>query len=106
MELVAYYSDELRDITYIPHIMLSLEDKQEWDKLECWITIVWMVWPPESGGTKEEDLKHVMLLLFYQQPGALQKLEEQMEKWSWEIPESFQQICKQAHDEVAQQVTL
>jgi len=111
LELVAYHSDELGGVTYIPHIMSSLEDAKEWDKLKCWIAIVWLVWPPEGGKTTEEDLEHVMLLLFHQKPGALQKLEEQMEKWSekwaWiEVPELFQQICKWAHNEAAQQVTL
>jgi len=111
VDLAAYWSDELRNDPYIPYIMASLEDAREWDKLECWITIVWLVWPPEGSEPIEEDLKHVMLSLSHQQPGVIQKLEEQMEqwssKWSWlEVPKSFQQICKQAHDEAAQQGTL
>ena len=109
--LIAHWSRWLRTSTYSPHIMISLQDAKEWDKLTCWIGVVWMVWPPESGRTTKEDLEHVMLSLFHQQPGALQKLEEHMEQWSKaqssnEIPKSFEQICKQAHDKAAQQATL
>ena len=111
VDLAAYWSDELEVTTYSPHIMISLRDANEWDKLICWITIVWLVWPPEGGKTTEEDLKHVMFSLLHQQPGAIQKLEEQMEKWgnrwSWNnIPESFRQICKQAHSKITQQTIL
>jgi len=97
--------------TYNPQIMISLLDAKEWDRLKCWISVVWMAWPPEDGETTREDFEYAMLSLFHQQPGALQKLEEQMEQWSkrWlfhEIPKSFEQICKQAHDKVAQQAIL
>jgi len=52
-----------------------------------------------------------MFSLFHQRPGALQELEEEMEQWSKEyswvqIPDSFKQICKKAHDKGAQQAIL
>ena len=108
---VVYWSNWLEDNIYNPQIMISLQDANEWDKLKCWISVVWMVWPPEGGQTTEEDLGNVMLSLLHQQPGTLQKLKEQMEQWSkeWsenEVPESFKQICKQAHDKAAQQAIL
>ena len=114
VERVAYRSDVLETSTYSPDIMVFLVDAKEWDKLKCWITIVWQVWPPEGGQTTEEDLENTMFSLFHQQPGALQELEEEMEQWSkgskpwtWnQIPESFKQICKKAHDKQAQQVIL
>jgi len=56
--------------------MVFLQDAKEWDKLACWISVVWMIWPPEDGGATEEDLENVMLSLLHQQPGALQKVEE------------------------------
>jgi len=107
----AYWSDELETSTYSPDTMVFLVDAKEWDKLKCWVTIVWLVWPPEGGKTTEEDLENVMFSLFHQQPGALQELEEKMEKWSkqWDwirIPESFERICKKAHDEGAQKAIL
>jgi len=110
-ELAAYWSDELGAGTYNPHIMKSLQDAKEWDKLKCWISVVWMVWPPEGGQTMEKDLENVMLSLVHQQPGALQKLKDQMEQWSnewsWnEIPESFKQTCKQVCDKAPQQAVL
>ena len=110
-ELAVYWSDELGAYTYSPQVMISLQDAREWDKLNCWVSIVWMVWPPEGGKTTEEDLEHVMLLLLHQQPGALQKLEEQMEQWrergyQHQIPGSFKKICKQVLDKAAEQATL
>jgi len=97
----AYWSDELGTSTYSPYTMVSLVDAKEWDKLKCWITIVWLVWPPEGGETTEKDLENVMFSLFHQQPGTLQELEEEIEQWSKEwswvqIPESFERICKKA----------
>jgi len=93
-----------RDPTYSPQITISLTEAQEWSKLECWMGTVWMLWPPEAGGIAEEDISRTMLLLFRQRPGAAQKLEQWMGRWSQEcvgdIPESFQRICKQAHEEV------
>jgi len=82
---------------YDPQITAFLAEAQEWRKLECWMAVVWMVWPPGAGGITE-DLEHSMLLLFRQQPGVVQKLEQWMERWSEanreEIPDSFQRICE------------
>jgi len=97
---------ESSGVVYSSQITTLLTEAQEWDKLECWIGAVWVAWPPAPGGTTEEDLDHVMVLLFRQRPGALQRLEQWMERWSrrdsGDIPESFKRICKQAH-EAAQQ---
>ena len=88
--------------------MVTLEGSKEWDKLKCWIGVVWMMWPPEGEETTEEELKHVMFLLSQKKPDAIQELEKQMEQWSGEwpwvsIPKSLQQICKQACENTAQQ---
>jgi len=97
------------DVTYNPQTMTSLVETQEWSKLECWIGIVWVLWPPEADGITEEDLGRSTLLLFRQRPGAFGKLEQWMERWSQindkNIPDSFQRICEQAR-EVAQRDTL
>lgn len=111
VEFAGYWSDELRNSTYNPYIITSLESNREWDKLKCWIAVVWTIWPPEDGQTTVEDLKHVMVSLSHQQPGAVQELERQMReshrKWPWiQIPESFLQIFKHVHNEAAQQATL
>jgi len=46
------------------------------------------------------------LLLFHQQPGAVQKLIHWMERWSEglgrEVPESFKRICAQAREAARQ----
>jgi len=86
---------------YDSRIMTCLIDAQEWDKLECWMALVWMVWPPGAGEMTEEDLERPMLLLFRQQPGAAQKLEQWMKRWShnrsqwgmWFSQERARDIC-------------
>ena len=88
-------------LAYSPQITTFLTEAQEWSKLECWMGIIWMVWP-RGAGVAEEDLNRLMLLLFRQRPGAFQKLEKWMEQWGQkndeDIPESFQRICKQAQE--------
>ena len=87
--------------TYSPQVMVSLMEAQEWGKLEYCVGVVWMAWPPETSKI-EEDLECVMVLLFRQRPGAAQKLKGWVEQWSREcdedMPESFQRVCKRAHE--------
>jgi len=88
--------------TYRPQITAFLTEAQEWSKLEYWIGIVWMTWSPRTGGATEEGLDDSTLLLFRQRPGAVQKLEQWMERYygayGGDIPEPFKQICKRAHE--------
>ena len=90
------------EVTYNPQMMTFLAETQEWSKLEYWMGTVWISWPPEADGITEEDLSRSTLLLFRQRPGAFQKLERWMERWSQinvtNVPESFQRICKQAQE--------
>jgi hypothetical protein len=79
--------------------MSSLIDAREWNKLECWTGVIWIMWPQESDDTAEA-LKSATTLLFRPQPGAIPKLTGWIEKWAgghpWGcIPRSFQQICEQ-----------
>jgi len=87
------------DLAHSLQIITSLAEAKEWNKLECWIGIVWML---GAGGVIDEDLERSMVLLFCQRPGALQKLEQWMERWSQrnggDMPESFKRICKQANE--------
>ena len=84
-------------ITWSQDIMENLEEGQEWDKLESWMCLVWMAWPPEGGETTERDLGHVTLSLFRQRPGAVQKLVLWVKRWNkkchQDVPESFRWIC-------------
>jgi len=86
-------------------ITTSLVEAEEWSRLECWTGVLWMLLPEDVDPT-EEDLGHSMTLLFRQRPGAVQKLEQWMERWGRENPnrvhKSFQQLCKQAHEEAKQ----
>jgi len=110
VELAILVSRWLRsDVVYNPQITAFLTEAQEWSKLECWMGIVWMLWLPRAGSLTEEDLGRTMQLLFRQRPGAAQKLEQWMERWSQkrgkDVPGPFQRICKQAY-EAAQQDAL
>ena len=101
-------------------VMVSLEDAQEWDKLECWIGVVWINWPPEDiettedsrvikyGGVTVRGLEDVMLLLFNHHPGAIQRLQRLMGKCKdkgdgFIVPTLFNQICEQVHLKAEQQ---
>ena len=87
-------------------IAKSLIDAQEWDKLECWIGTVWMV--SESARITGEDLERSTLLLLRQRPGAAQKLEQWIERWSQclprrRFPELLRRILTQAHETAQRQ---
>jgi hypothetical protein len=92
----------LEDSVYSPQVTASLLEAQEWEKLECWMGVVWMVWPPQTD-TTTKALEDAMVLLFRQRPGAVQKLTRWMERWSErgsqgdhrELPGAFERICRQ-----------
>ena len=87
-------------IAWNPDVMRNLMDGQEWDKLESWMCLVWMIWPPEGGKTTGEGLESVTLSLFRQRPSAVQKLVWWVERWNKkcreDVPGSFRRICDQA----------
>ena len=103
-ELSVSESQRLEGVAWKSDVMESLENNLEWDKLEAWMGIVWMVWP--KVGSTTEDVRGVMLSLFHQRPGAIQKLEQWLERWSEghgnTVPETFEEICRQALREAAQ----
>ena len=104
VEFATWLTHALRKIPYSPQTATFLTETQDWSKLECWMGVVWMVWPPEAGGIAEEDLCHLTLLLFRQRPRAAQRLEQWMEWWSQQrgrdIPESFRRICGQVREAI------
>jgi len=111
VELVILWSQWLEPHpTYDPQVMTSLKDAQEWDKLECWMGVVWIVWPPDGDEAMEKDLECWMVLLFHQQPDAIQRLQQWMEQWGKKsklsVPESFRRICEEAQLKTTQQGTL
>lgn len=79
-----------------------LESQGQWEKLECWMGVIWIVSPPEPDGMSE-DFERAMASLFRQRPGAVRKLARWMERWSKEwyedIPESFHQMCRRGREE-------
>ena len=87
------------ETTYDPCVTGFLLNAQEWEKLECWLGVVWMTWLPETDNAIEE-VERAMKSLFRQKPDAVQKLAQRMEKWSESenkpLPVSFRRICEQA----------
>ena len=104
-ELTVSWSWMLGASIWSSHVMTLLEGGQEWDKLECWVGVVWMLWPPTAGGATEENVERVMSSLFRRRPDAIRKLEQRMERWSekndYDVPELFQRICARARSEAA-----
>ena len=84
--------------------MVSLENAEAWDKLMCWVAVVWMVWPPGDGQTTEEDLEHAMLSLLHQKSDSIQELEGKISRWGSGRIESFQRISERVCEQ-AQQAT-
>ena len=111
VELVIRYSWMLgRGIAYNPHVTAYILEAKEWDKLECWMGIVWATWPPETDDTAE-DLRRVMELLFRQRFGAVLQLTQWMEnrnKVDYKfkgVLETFRRICDQAQEAVQPDAT-
>ena len=107
-ELSILESQHLEGVTRSPDVVKYLEGGGHgWDKLECWMGIVWMAWLPETGSTAEGEVRVATLSLFRQRTGAVQKLERWMERWSGRcgkvVPQSFQQTCEQARNDAVQQ---
>jgi len=125
VELVALSPLELPLNAFELHVRTSLEDTQEWDKLECWMGMIWIIRSAGGGmdgelGT-EEELERVTQALFQQRPGAIQKLEQwvgrlydsarrpskSFQQIFHEVyPKSFQPFFHEAYPNAAQQAAL
>jgi len=75
VELVVSVPRGLMGNTCGPHTMKSLEDAKEWDKLECWMGIIWIKQSMDEELGVDKELEHLTLSLFQQRPGAIQRLE-------------------------------
>ena len=79
------------------HIMESLEDAKEWDKLECWIGVIWMVWAYVASGDDviAANIESATLSLFHRRPGVAQKIERWIERrYRGQQPDSFRNLCE------------
>ena len=78
-------------------VMVSLEEEEEWDILEYWAGVVWILRRPKIGEVPE-DVERVTLSLFRQRPDAIQKLEQWLRRstadGSLECVECIQWICE------------
>jgi len=104
VELVATGSQYLHYTNYHPLVIKYLEDAREWDKLGCWISIIWAIWGPNRAANLESATRS----LVRGQPGAFQKLErwiEVLQRGGREI-ELFRSLCEQRNLNVAEPHTL
>ena len=102
VELDPPHYTNCRDLTnYNPEIAMSLRDVQEWDRLACWICVVWMARPTHPD---EElgDLEQESMLLFRHRPDTIRKLEDWMKRSGREIPATLRELCKQGRLEAGQ----
>ena len=87
-------------------VMFSLEEEEEWDKLECWSGLVWSYRSPKID-TITEDLERATLSLLRQRPGALRKLQWRMWASHMEDPSEYLRclrwICERGGLEVVSQ---
>ena len=60
-------------------VMFALEEEEEWDMLECWSSIFWILLPPKID-TIPEGLERATLTLFRQRPGSVQKLRQRLQR--------------------------
>jgi len=81
------------------HVMEYLEDAEEWDKLECWIGFLWILWGSAA------NLEPATLSLFHRRPRAIQKLEGWVERRWGERHRSFRSLCERWRLSVAGQRT-
>lgn len=85
--------------TYDPRVTDLLLGGQEWEKLECWLGVVWLAWVPETD-RGIEDIRSATNLLFRQKPEAIRRLTQWMEdctwRWARATPAPFREICERA----------
>jgi len=89
----------LHYMVYNPLVIGSLEDTGEWDRLGCWIAVVWAIWGPNEAA----NLESATLSLFHRQPGTFQKLAQRIEILQRSGPkiEPFRILCEQRNLDVA-----
>ena len=87
---------------YASEVTVSLLDDQEWDKLECWLVVVPVLWHWWIDDRAEEvlRLRHALKsLIFQQQHDAFRQLKQRMEQRIHKcgVPgalKTFKRICK------------
>jgi hypothetical protein len=87
-------------------LMKSLEEAQDWEKLETWMLVVW--WSRcRSDSVPIQDIERATLTLFRQRPSAIPRFEGLLEdRTEFKHPPSFntykdvlQRVCNQARAE-------
>ena len=83
-------------------VAISLEEDQEWDKLECWIAFMWFILHPTTDLIPWYLERATLLLL--QRPGAAKKLEQRLQRLTVHAPECLEclrLVCERAGLEAA-----
>jgi len=85
-------------------VMVSLEEQQDWDRLECWVCFVWPLHRPEINAVPE-NLERMTLSLLRQRPGVAKKLERWLRSpYMGDVSkclEFLREICERAGLEAA-----
>jgi len=55
--------------------MKSFEEAGDWERLEVWVGMMWILELPEEG-IEVEEVERATRTLFYKRPGAIQTVEE------------------------------
>jgi hypothetical protein len=80
---------------YGDNITAFLVDAEEWDKLECWLDVVWMFYSPK---TPRKYLERAMRSLSQHRPNAIQRLQQWVERrckvHEEPEPEPFRGVCE------------
>ena len=86
--------------------MVSLEEEEEWDILELWMSFVWLSsWPSNKGIPAR--VERVTLSLFRQRPNSARKLESRLQRSGggsrFENVERLRRICREGGLELTSQ---
>ena len=69
-------------------VMTLLEEEKEWEKLEYWSGYLWLQWLPSFDGDIPRVLGPTTRSLFRNRLGAVQKLEQWVERSRWDVQRS------------------
>ena len=75
VKLVRGSSGELPSL-YDEAVLHSLVEKEEWEKLVCWLGVVWSMRPPCTDGLPVETIAKATALLLKHDPTAAKRLKE------------------------------
>jgi len=77
--LVGRFTGGLRRVLCDVEIIRSLEEKEDWEKLVCWLGAMWSMQPPSEDQPPVRGVTEATAALFLRVPTALQRLKAWIE---------------------------